>query len=190
MLDYHRSRMTSLFYRFLIVVLSAYKQMRAQQSPILQDVDEENFDRAFALIRPRERSLFVTKRTGTHYEIPKVMRGEADVSTGLTEQELQKAIEFCAAVFAPTSPEMHREVAQRLDTSLTDAKGPVLLPEHVLATLGESDADAVHVITRINARKPIHTDVNDVREYFLQEEFCGLIPNIERGKLGLRVIAA
>ena len=113
------------------------------------------------------------------------MRGEADVSTSLSEKELQKAIEFCAAVFAPTSPEMHQQVAQRLDAHLTDAYGPVLLPEDVLDALGERDDDAFHVITRINARKPIHAQVNDVREHFIQEEFCGLIPSIERGELGL-----
>jgi flavine halogenase len=39
--------------RFLIVVLSAYKQMRAQSIPILHDVNEADFDRAFDLIRPR-----------------------------------------------------------------------------------------------------------------------------------------
>ena len=39
--------------RFLVVVLSAYKQIRAQEMPILHDVNEADFDRAFELIRPR-----------------------------------------------------------------------------------------------------------------------------------------
>lgn len=41
-----------IFYRFQLVVLSAYKQIQAQSMPILSDVDENNFDRAFAFLRP------------------------------------------------------------------------------------------------------------------------------------------
>lgn len=39
---------------FLVVVLSAYSQMRAQKSPILADIDEDNFDRAFDHFRSSE----------------------------------------------------------------------------------------------------------------------------------------
>ena len=42
--------------RFLVVVLSAYKQMRAQEQPVLSDFDEDNFDKAFEIIRPGESS--------------------------------------------------------------------------------------------------------------------------------------
>lgn len=37
---------------FLFVVLGAYRQMHQQQDPILTDVNEDNFDAAFALFRP------------------------------------------------------------------------------------------------------------------------------------------
>lgn len=43
---------THTWIRFQVVVLSAYKQMRAQSSDVLSDVDEDNFDRAFTLLRP------------------------------------------------------------------------------------------------------------------------------------------
>lgn len=39
-------------YSFLLVVMGAYKQIRAQEIPVLSDVDEDNFDRAFDIIRP------------------------------------------------------------------------------------------------------------------------------------------
>lgn len=38
--------------RFLIVVLSAYKQIRAQSDEVLVDLDEGNFERAFSFMRP------------------------------------------------------------------------------------------------------------------------------------------
>ena len=40
--------------RFLVVVLSAYKQMKSQGENVLSDVDEDNFDRAFKFFRPSE----------------------------------------------------------------------------------------------------------------------------------------
>ena len=39
--------------RFLVVVLSAYKQIRAQSTNVLADIDEDGFDKAFAFFRPR-----------------------------------------------------------------------------------------------------------------------------------------
>lgn len=48
--------------RFLIVVLSAYKQVKAQHAPVLQDLNEGNFDRAFALLRPGEQRPLVRLR--------------------------------------------------------------------------------------------------------------------------------
>ena len=39
-------------FRFLIVVLSAYKQIRAQSMNVLADIEERNFDKAFAFLRP------------------------------------------------------------------------------------------------------------------------------------------
>jgi flavine halogenase len=49
-----------MFLRFLVVVLSAYKQMRSQENSVLSDFDEDNFDRAFDIIRPGE-CLAMTK---------------------------------------------------------------------------------------------------------------------------------
>ncbi len=37
---------------FLIVVLSTYKQMRNQNVAIMSDINEDNFDRAFDILRP------------------------------------------------------------------------------------------------------------------------------------------
>lgn len=39
-------------HRFQIVVMSAYQQIQSTDLDILSDVDEDNYDRAFAAIRP------------------------------------------------------------------------------------------------------------------------------------------
>ena len=38
--------------RFQVVVLSAYKQICAQSTNVLSDIDEDNFDRALGFLRP------------------------------------------------------------------------------------------------------------------------------------------
>ena len=53
--------------RFLVVVLSAYKQIRAQSKDVLCDVGEDNFNKAFHFLRPgidhTHRRITPTHRT-------------------------------------------------------------------------------------------------------------------------------
>ncbi|KAJ3816462.1 hypothetical protein F5880DRAFT_1512643 [Lentinula raphanica] len=42
--------------RFQVVVLSAYKQMRAQTADVLSDIDEDDYDMAFTFSRPGQQS--------------------------------------------------------------------------------------------------------------------------------------
>lgn len=51
---WHSEKTATAYTRFLMVVLSAYRQIRAQEQPVLSDFDEDNFDRAFAFFRPGE----------------------------------------------------------------------------------------------------------------------------------------
>jgi hypothetical protein len=46
------SQLPCIYLRFQVVVLSAYKQIRAQHMDVLSDIDEDNYDRAFAYLRP------------------------------------------------------------------------------------------------------------------------------------------
>lgn len=50
--DWHSKKVTDSYTRFLLVVLSAYKQIRSQNAAVLGDFDEDNFDRAFSFFRP------------------------------------------------------------------------------------------------------------------------------------------
>ncbi|OCH83543.1 hypothetical protein OBBRIDRAFT_808931, partial [Obba rivulosa] len=49
---WHDAKVGASYTRFLLVVLGSYQQMRNQKMSILSDVDEDNFDRAFNLLRP------------------------------------------------------------------------------------------------------------------------------------------
>ncbi|KAK0486022.1 FAD binding domain-containing protein [Armillaria novae-zelandiae] len=108
---WHTNRVATSYTRFQLVVLSAYKQIRAQSMPILSDVDENNFDRAFAFLRP-------------------VIQGASDMGTRLSETELQKSLDFCVNLFNPTTPEQHEKLHRngKISKELLDVTSPVMHP--------------------------------------------------------------
>lgn len=55
--EWHSKKVAEGYTRFLLVVLSALKQIRRQDEPVLADWDESGFDRAFALFRPSTPSF-------------------------------------------------------------------------------------------------------------------------------------
>ena len=113
-----------------------------------------------------------------------VIQGSGDVGRELTECEVQDALDFCAGIFAPTTPEMHSSVADRLDPRVLSPDGPIMLQKDIVAVFGEHDKEIVHVVWEVNARKPIHTEY-DIAAQFCHEAFGGYISSCERGKLGL-----
>lgn len=50
--QWHSCGTQDRFQRFLLIVLGATKQIRAQDAPVLQRAGEEDFDEAFDIIRP------------------------------------------------------------------------------------------------------------------------------------------
>lgn len=50
--QWHSNHVTERFTRFLLVVLSATKQIRSKDAPVLNEEDDDGFDRAFSIIRP------------------------------------------------------------------------------------------------------------------------------------------
>ncbi len=56
--DWHSKKVSEGYTRFLLVVLSALKQIRQSDEAVLSDWDEDGFDRAFAFFRPSMSSLW------------------------------------------------------------------------------------------------------------------------------------
>ncbi|KAI0790174.1 hypothetical protein BC629DRAFT_1440019 [Irpex lacteus] len=113
---WHDSKVGTAYTRFLIVVLGTYKQMRNQSVAIMSDINEDNFDRAFDLLRP-------------------VLTGSADVSKTLRRMNWRH-------LFAPTDPDMYQSVGARIDPALMYPSGPILTEQqtdeeakHVLAEI-------------------------------------------------------
>ncbi|CAG8979384.1 hypothetical protein HYALB_00010270 [Hymenoscyphus albidus] len=80
--EWHSNKIKHGYARFLIVVLSAYKQMRNQGQSVLADYGEDDFDRAFSFFRP-------------------VIQGTTDATSKITQAEFSKTIEFLNKAFKP-----------------------------------------------------------------------------------------
>ncbi|KAJ3748547.1 hypothetical protein DFH05DRAFT_1473118 [Lentinula detonsa] len=195
---WHSKRVAVSYTRFQVVVLSAYKQMRAQRVDVLSDVDEDNFDRAFTYLRP-------------------VIQGASDMGSRLSESELQRSLDFCVNLFNPTSPEEHEAVEGRLShlgehRGLMDVAKPVIDPktfENVLnvrnvrnypnatscteeegvdlKNSAESELKSRMVLDKINARRLVHHEyaINNLEA----EELLGYAVRLEKGQLGLVKVA-
>ncbi|KAF9075632.1 hypothetical protein BDP27DRAFT_1380744 [Rhodocollybia butyracea] len=179
--SWHTNRFATSYTRFQVVVLSAYKQLRAQNVNILSDVNEDNYDRAFAFLRP-------------------VIQGNAEMGERLYERELQASLDFCLKLFSATSPESHDQLIAnpKIGKELLDLTGPVVAPEalrRALYVASESegvDKDCPEedttrmVLEKINSRRVLHQEysVNG----FEAEAFNGLSIRLERGNLGLKNI--
>ncbi|KAF5384531.1 hypothetical protein D9757_006465 [Collybiopsis confluens] len=168
---WHTARFSTSYTRFQLVVLSAYKQLRDQQMNILTDIDEENYDRAFAFLRP----------------------GNAEMGVRLYERELQESLDFCVKLFSATSPESHAQLSSnpKIGQELLDLTAPVVAPDVLEKALlvaqsksEEEDADVRLALEKINARKVLNPEysVNG----FEAEVLNGYSIRLERGSLGLK----
>ncbi|KIJ65857.1 hypothetical protein HYDPIDRAFT_109904 [Hydnomerulius pinastri MD-312] len=175
---WHSRRFSLSYTRFQMVVLSAYKQIWATNLDVLNDVDEDDYDRAFASIRP-------------------VIQGASDMGTRLSEGELQNALEFCSKFFNPTSQERrgYYTLKHGLPKELFDITAPLVDPKNMDAALrsaginlsedgGSAQEDEVKlVMEQVNARRVLHREyaVNNLEA----EEINGYAVRLERGSLGL-----
>ncbi|KAK5991522.1 Flavin-dependent halogenase ascD [Cladobotryum mycophilum] len=154
---WHSTKVSEAYTRFLLVVLSAYRQIRSQNEPVLSDFDEDNFDRAFAFFRP-------------------VIQGTADAANSkLTQSELNQTLEFCANAFEPVKAE-DRDVAMEKIAATVD----------VTAYHADLSPEQRHAVNHIRARQMMRTEDTMHLENFTTDVIDGLVPHLERGALGLK----
>ncbi|KAF9265990.1 putative halogenase [Marasmius fiardii PR-910] len=161
---FHSTKFGTSYTRFLIVVWAAYRQIKFQSDPILSEVDEDNFDRAFNFLRP-------------------VIQGATEAEPQLTEKELDEVIEFCKHAIAPTDPEMVAEMSERVDPNLVALTAPVMNPKVVDELTGEDD-EAKQVLWKVNSDKALGIIFSE-QNSFRSEVVNGFCANLERGSIGL-----
>ncbi|KAL4986229.1 hypothetical protein BDW68DRAFT_178941 [Aspergillus falconensis] len=82
---WHSEKIREAYTRFLLVVTSAYAQIREQERPVLNEYDEKNFDRAFSFFRPI------------------IQRTVEAAGTKLTREEVTQSVDFCMQVIRKVS---------------------------------------------------------------------------------------
>ena len=115
-------------WRFLVVVLGAYKQIKSQREDVLSDISEDNFDRAFKLLRPGEASHRHVALRILMKSMSIVIQGGSEMGR-LSEDEVQQAMDFCGKLFGPTGPEEFRAVEKLLDGRFRSGATDSLDPE-------------------------------------------------------------
>ncbi|KAF5352704.1 hypothetical protein D9756_005858 [Leucocoprinus leucothites] len=162
--NFHDVKVATAYTRFLLVVMSAYKQIRNQSTAVLSDIDEDNFDRAFNILRP-------------------VIQGTADVGKKLTEDEVQRTMDFCKDVFAPTDPEMIKAVGARIRPELLAPNAPIWSEEEI-SKEASNDEEKKLVLHRLNARKPVN-QLYQGPDNLCTGDVNGYVANLQHGTLGL-----
>ncbi|KAK8054752.1 hypothetical protein PG994_009819 [Apiospora phragmitis] len=177
--DWHSKKVADAYTRFLLVVLSAYQQIRHQEEPVLSDFGEDNFDRAFSFFRPSEPTLTVIAYPPwLTIQRETVIQGTADAAASkLTQAELNKTLEFCANAFKPVASDEARKAVETLNAAGDHGAG--------VDTAGLTQ-DQIDALDHVRARKMMRTEDTMNIDSFGTDAIGNLVPRLVRGSLGLR----
>ncbi|KAK8037121.1 radH flavin-dependent halogenase [Apiospora marii] len=167
--SWHDKKTAESYTRFLVLVSSALKQIRAADQPVLHDFDEESFERAFELFRP-------------------VIQGQvdSDVKGSLTQADISKTLEFCFKAFAHVPFEEKEALMQKLkdlgvDGDANDENNGQALAELEKKLTPEEQA----ILHTLKGRRMVRSEDSINIDNFTLDSIDGLAPRLERGKLGL-----
>ncbi|KAL8749484.1 MAG: hypothetical protein Q9199_007654 [Rusavskia elegans] len=167
---WHSTKVGEGYTRFLLVVLSALKQIREGDEAVLSDFDEEGFDRAFSFFRP-------------------IIQGTSDINGKLTQAEISKTVDFCFNAFRPVDEAEKKAVLKKLENvsleqndPASDGSKPKQTVEMLEATLTE---DETRILNTIRGRQMLRSEDTINIENLAADVIDGRRINLERGSLGL-----
>ncbi|XXG96049.1 hypothetical protein Hte_002326 [Hypoxylon texense] len=167
--SWHSKRITESYTRFLLVILSATKQIKHQNAPIIHDFDEETFERAFELYLP-------------------VIQGtvDADVKGKLTQEDVSKVVEFSFNAYADIPPEQRDSLVRKLKSLGIDDQDNTEKISRTIEEINESiTPEESRILDVLRSQRMLrHEDTISIRNFKL-DCIDGMAPNLERGKLGL-----
>ncbi|KAL2045917.1 hypothetical protein ABVK25_011938 [Lepraria finkii] len=161
---WHSNKVAEGYTRFLLVVMSATKQIRGGEQNILSDWDDDGFDIAFDAFRP-------------------IIQGtaDADVSGKLTHEQVVKTVDFCLEAYKETSPEQRKAVLDKVAT-ITEGNAGVIDEKANLEKLTE---DELKILNHIRAKQMLRFEDTLNLNHYGADAIDGLVPNLKTGKLGL-----
>lgn len=185
---WHDKKTSESYTRFLVVVSSALKQIRSQDEPVIDDFDEQSFERAFDLFRPSMCYLVTRDQKNLLTRSTTVIQGQADAdATGnLTQTEISKTVEFCFKAFAHVSFEEKEALIKKLkdlglDGDAYDASNRKALDELEKKLTPEEQS----ILKTLKGRRMVRPEDSLNIDNFTLDSIDGLAPRLEHGKLGL-----
>ncbi|KAH9210135.1 hypothetical protein DL95DRAFT_526475 [Leptodontidium sp. 2 PMI_412] len=160
-LEWHSKKVAEGYTRFLLIVLSALKQIREHDDPVLSDWDEAGFERAFAHFRP-------------------IIQGTADVHGKLTQEEVSKTVEFCLKAFAPVDAAKRDAVMKRVED--LKISGIAKDPKELEAYLSPEE---MHILNTVRAREMVRSEDTVNIDTFTSDIIDGRAVSMVHGSLGL-----
>ncbi|KAH6708724.1 hypothetical protein BKA61DRAFT_696441 [Leptodontidium sp. MPI-SDFR-AT-0119] len=160
-LEWHSKKVAEGYTRFLLTVLSALKQIREHDDPVLSDWDEAGFERAFAHFRP-------------------IIQGTADVHGKLTQEEVSKTVEFCLKAFAPVDAAKRDAVMKRVED--LKISGTAKDPKELEAYLSPEE---MHILNTVRAREMVRSEDTVNIDTFTSDIIDGRAVSMVHGSLGL-----
>ena len=110
-----------------------------------------------------------------------VIQGTADAAAHkLTQEELNKTLEFCASAFKPVASDEAR--AKAVET-LEMARGEGDISK------AELTPDQVDALNHVRARRMMRTEDTMNIDSFGTDAIAGMVPRLMRGSLGLSPVA-
>ncbi|TVY90420.1 Flavine halogenase [Lachnellula willkommii] len=163
---WHSHKVKDGYEHFTFIVSSAYRQIRNQEEPVLSDIDEDSFDRAFARFQP-------------------IIQGTADISGTLTHAELSKKLDFCSTLLG-SFPEDRAKVPKKV---LSSSNGTIesaadrQYQENTALFHTNLTAEKERVAEQIRARKIMRMEDATHLENFKTDVIDGFRPVLQRGVL-------
>lgn len=179
---WHSTKVAEGYTRFLLVVMSAMKQIRGGDEPVLSDWDDDGFDVAFDAFRPSKAfSLQRICRRLTHTFL--VIQGTADADVGgkLTHGEVVKTLDFCLNAFKETTPAERQLVLDKI-AALNNSSSATPDAKESLEKLTE---DELEILNNIRAKQMLRMEDTFNLDHFGSDAINGFAPHLKRGQLGL-----
>jgi len=179
---WHSTKVAEGYTRFLLVVMSAMKQIRGGDEPVLSDWDDDGFDVAFDAFRP-STALLLRTRFGNFTYLLVVIQGTADADVGgkLTHDEVAKTVDFCLNAFKETSPEERKKVLDKVAT----INGTASIGPDAKQDLEKLTEDELKILNHIRAKQMLRMEDTFNLNHFGSDAIDGLAPNLVTGNLGL-----
>ncbi|KFG78717.1 hypothetical protein MANI_121491 [Metarhizium anisopliae] len=166
--SWHSKKTVESYTRFFLAVSSATKQIRTQHEPIIKDMDEDGFQRAFDLFRP-------------------IIQGTADADEAgkVSQLEISKILHFCFKAFTYVPPEKKDALFDKLrkldSKALQDDAKQVQTLDGIEKHL---TADELQILEILRSRRMIREDPFEMDSFTL-DTIDGMAPRLVRGTLGL-----